>query len=293
MPNERRRRTERLFLRYPVRVEGFDSSGQRFEENTHTVVVNRHGGRVLLKAHLAAGQTVQITQVVSGRAADFRVVGLAGSPTADGGEWGVECRDETVNFWGIIFPPMDETEGSSSSLLECDQCHEVALAPISMVEYDLLESSGSLARNCHTCRAETNWGYSHNPTHAPEPLFTPPPQAAPPQAPAQSPQPDSSGLAAVVAPVDPAGRRKSLPVSLRLPIRIRNSRDVSDLTKSENVSKGGLAFTSDKVYEVDELLQVTCPYNPPGDTIEILGRVVRREEVAGTGRYLYEVEYQK
>jgi hypothetical protein len=80
-------------------------------------------------------------------------------------------------------------------------------------------------------------------------------------------------------------------VSLRLPIRIRNSKDETDLTKSENVSKGGLAFTSDKVYEVEELLQVTCPYNPPSDCIEVPGRVVRLKEVAGTGRYLYGVMY--
>ena len=290
MPNERRRRTERLFLRYPVKVEGFDSSGSQFGETTHTIVVNRHGGRVLVKAALTPGQTVRVTQVVSGRAADFRVVGLAGASGPDGGEWGVECRDEGLNFWGITFPPVDDSAASSSVLLECEQCHEVALIHFSMVEYDLLESSGRLLRQCTTCRAETSWVYSRNPTRAPEP--EPP---APPVPEASSPAPLSVAPApAEVAPtVSPAERRMSLRVSLRLPMRVRNAKDVIDLTKSENLSKGGVAFTSDKLFEIEELLKITCPYNPPGDNIEVEGRVVRRVEVAGTGRYLYGVMYSR
>lgn len=288
MPNERRRRTERLFLRYPVQVEGFDSAGRHFEETTHTIVVNRHGGRVLVKALLTPGQTVKITQVVSGRAADFRVVGLAGSPGADGGEWGVECRDEGTNFWGITFPPMDESAASSSVLLECDQCHDVALTVFSMVEYDLLENCGWLPRKCNTCRAETNWVYSRNPTRAPEP-----PVPSEPEAPAPAPLPVAPVPAAPAPTVSSAERRKSPRVSLRLPMRVRNSKDVTDLTKSENVSKGGVAFTSDKMFEIQELLHVTCPYNPSGGDMEVPGRVVRREEVAGTGRYLYGVEYAR
>lgn len=288
MPEERRRRTERLFLRYPIRVEGFDSAGKRFDETTYTIVVNRHGSRILVKAHLTPGQTVQITLVISGRTADFRVVGLAGPVSGAGGEWGVECRDEGVNFWGINFPPMDESAASSSVLLECSRCHEVSLTVISMVDYDLLENSGALSKTCNTCKVETDWIYSRNPTRFPEPPALPEPEA-----PAPVTAPDA------VVPVEPAPvvtapeRRRSHRVSLRLPIRVRNSKDVTDLTKSENVSKGGLAFTSDKVFEVDEILQITCPYNPSGANIEVPGRVVRRADVAGTGRYLYGVGYQK
>jgi len=288
MPNERRRRTERLFLRYPVKVAGFDSAGSQFGETTHTIVVNRHGGRVLLKVALTPGQTVKVTQVVSGRAADFRVVGLAGSPGPEGGEWGIECRDEGLSFWGITFPPMDESAASSSVLLECEKCHEVALTVFSMVEYDLLENTGSLPRNCNPCRAETNWAYSRNPTRPPEPSDPLRPVASD-----LASQPVAHPAAAPMAPASPAERRMSSRVSLRLPLRVRNSADVTDLTKSENVSKGGVAFTSDKMFEVLEHVKVTCPYNPSGDNIEVLGRVVRREEVAGTGRYLYGIEYQR
>ncbi len=288
MANERRRRTERLFLRYPIRVAGFDSGGARFEETSHTIVVNRHGGRVLLRAQLTPGQTVRITHAVTGRDADFRVVGLAGLPGQDGGEWGVECRDEGVNFWGITFPPMDESLGSSSVLLECSKCHDVALTVFSMVEYDLLENSGALPRMCNSCRTETTWGYAMNPTHSVEPAA---PLAEAPPSPQASAEPVEVETSTAVAVLPE--RRRSPRVSLRLPIRLQNEKDLTDLTKSENLSKVGVAFTSDKVFEVGEILQVVCPFNPHGDNIAVSGRVVRREEVTGTGRYIYGIEYQK
>jgi hypothetical protein len=297
MPPERRRRTERLFLRYPVRVQGIDSSGRRFTENTHSIVVNRHGGRVLIKAHLTPDQTLTITHEISGRSAEFRVVGLAGDATAKGGEWGVECRDEGVNFWGITFPPLDETSASSSVLLECSQCQQVALTPISMVEFDILDSRGSLSKRCDRCRTETSWVYSIVPLGSAAQGTE---EAPSKEAQASSPEPavPETAIPAVEAPPPVpsptvAERRASQRVALRLPIRVRNAKDVSDLTKSENVSKGGLAFTSDKLFEVDEIIRVTCPYNPAGDNIEVPGRVVRREPVAGTERFLYGVEYRK
>jgi len=290
MLEQRRRRTERLFLRYPIQVAGNDATGKTFAETTHTIVVNRHGGRIVLKAQVLAAQTIRITQIASGRAADFRVVGLAG-PSADGGaEWGVECHDENVNFWGINFPPLDESPDSSSVLLECSGCHEVALTPISMVDYDLLESAKILVRKCGTCQTETEWAYSLNPTRVPElAMASVAAAAAPPASPEVSPAVRSD-----VAPTVARAERRSSPrVPLRLPMRVRNPQDVTDLTKSENVSKGGLAFTSGVMYEIGETLYVTCPYDPGGSHIEMQGRVVRRDSVAGTGRYLYGIEYQK
>lgn len=288
MSEQRRRRTERLFLRYPIQVVGADAGGRPFEETTHSIVVNRHGGRILLKTEVLPGQTIKITQVVSGREADFRVVGLAGPSDVGGGEWGVECHDENVNFWGINFPPLDESQESSSVLLECAQCHEVALTHFSMVEYDLLESSGILVRKCNACKRETEWAYSLNPTRVPESLMAP--VAVAPVAPPDISPPVQS---AVASPVTGANRRTSPRIPLRLPTRVRNSKDITDLTKSENVSKGGLAFTSGFMFELGETLYLTCPYDLGGSDIEIQGRVVRRDSIAGTGRYLYGVEYQK
>ena len=288
MATPRRRRTERLFLRYPIKVEGTDSDGKLFGETTHTVVVNRHGCRIVLMSRVSPGHTVKVTQVVSGLASDFRVVGLAGPSSNGGGEWGLECCDEKVNFWGISFPPLDESVDASSALLECGRCHEVALIHFSMVEYDLIESTGALIKTCNACKTETQWTYAQNPTGAAAPPLESAAEASDEQQETPpAPQPSEA------AKMPKAERRASPRVPLRLPIRVRNADEVGELTKSENVSKGGIAFTADKAFEVEETIFVTCPYNPGGGNIEVQARVVRREKVAGTERYLYGVKYVK
>ena len=277
MPEERRRRSERLFLTFPIRVEGSDANGSRFSETTRTIVVNRQGARIHLKQSVKFGQNVTITNVMNGRKATFRVVGLASPRTDAGGEWGVECLDERQALWGIDFPPLDETSASSSVLLECRRCRGVSLTSISTVEYDILESAGALSRECKTCLQVTPWGYSRNPVGAP-----PPAEVAAATEPSAAP-----------APSPAADKRISPRVSLRLPIRVRSWHGVTEFTKSENVSKSGIAFATDKIFEVGEALQITCPYNPAGDNIEVRARVVRRAEVSGGGRYLYGAEYER
>jgi hypothetical protein len=281
MSEERRRRSERLFLTFPIRVEGTGADGTRFAETTRTVVINRHGARIHLKRAVVVGQVLKITHVPSGRGADFRVAGLASPRTDQGGEWGVECLDEKKSIWGIDFPPLDEASAASSVLLECRRCHAVSLVNITTVDYDILESAGAITRECKTCAQSTPWGYSRNPGTVPAPETLP---AA--GAPALS-------AAADQATASPAERRGTARVSLRLPIRVRSWQGVTEFTKTENVSKGGLAFATDKLFELGEALQITCPYNPAGDNIEVRSRVVRRTELTAGGRYLYGVEYER
>jgi len=302
-----RRRSERLFLTFPIRVEGSDATGKPFSEMTRTVVVNRHGARIQLRQEAAAGQTVRITNTVSERRGNFRVVGLAQARTDKAAEWGVECLDEGRNIWGIDFPPVDEQATEGSVVLACRGCGQVALTNISLVEFDVLDGTGSLFRPCKQCNQATAWAYSANP------VGTPPQKLADevavkgdarvaPSAPVVATQVSDEvpAPAAVVAtkedvPVPPARteQRKSPRLALRLPIRVRSESGVIELTKSENVSKGGLAFTSEKVFQVGEALRVTCPHNPIGDNIEVSARVVHCTEVAGGGRYFYGVKYEK
>jgi len=63
------------------------------------------------------------------------------------------------------------------------------------------------------------------------------------------------------------------------------------LTKSENVSKSGVAFSASKRFEVSEALQIICPYNP-GENLEVRSRVRRRCGGAGGERYLYGAQYE-
>ena len=51
-----RRRSERLLITVPIRVEGVDRNGEKFTEETRTIVINREGARIYLKRLVAAGQ---------------------------------------------------------------------------------------------------------------------------------------------------------------------------------------------------------------------------------------------
>lgn len=271
-----RRRSERLLLTFSIRVEGADLKGDDFSENTRTLVVNRHGARIQLARPVGPGQKLRIVNLAGNRQADFRVVGPTQPMSQTGGEWGVELQDERKNIWGIDFPPLGDNDHPCSALLQCRACQNVSLTNMSLVELDVLHNSGLLTRKCNTCGKDTAWGYPHRPVGGP-----------PPGAGGEAAAGEDQGAGPAFAE-----RRASPRVNLRMPIRVRNWYGTEELTKSENVSKGGLAFISDKRYELGEAIQITCPYNPGAENIESRARVVRRSEMKGTDRWIYGVRYE-
>jgi hypothetical protein len=277
MARSNRRRTERLLLSVPVRVDGQDPAGQKFSENTRTVIINRHGACIQMRQAVAPGATLRICNLMANREAEFRVIGPTQPKSDQGGEWGVECKDEKRNIWGIDFPPLEDDESSCSALLECRRCHTIALTPLSLVEHDVLTSSGLLNKDCRTCGRTTPWGYNEKQVAIPPPGQEPEPWI---KDVVEPPRPDST-------------RRVGARVALRLPVRVRSYYGAEEISKTENVSKGGLCFISDKDYEIGEGLQVTCPYDPRGHNIEVRGHVVRRKGMEGSARKIYGVRYEK
>jgi len=272
-----RRRTERLLLTIPIRVEGVNPKGEKFSENTRTLVINRHGARIHLKHLVAQGARLRIVNVAANAEAEFRVVGPTQPLSEEGGEWGVECQDEKPNIWGIDFPPPLQRDSACSALLECRRCHAAALTPVSLVELDVLKSSGLLTKECKACGQPTSWGYSEQQIGL-----------------RGLGEEGESLVKEVLEPPPPEGNRRVHPrVALKLPIRIRNYYGRVEFGKSENVSKRGLAFISETDYEIGEALQLTCPYDPGGHNIELRGRVVHRQEIKGAGRKVYGICYVK
>lgn len=276
MPEPSRRRSDRLLLTIPIRVEGSNAKGQKFTEETRTLVINRHGARIQLNHLVAAGALVRIVNIGARRHADFRVVGPTQPISDQGGEWGVECQDPKGNIWGIDFPPASDDGSLASALLACRRCHREVLMPISLVEYDVLSTSGLLTRNCENCKEATSWGYSEQQVSAGA-AGEVEPQAESPAGPAGA----------------PTKQRAHSRVSLKLPIRVRNYYGVVDFAKTENVSKGGFCFASEKDYEIGEGIQVICPYDAIGHNIEVRARIVRRYGSKGAARKLFGARYEK
>jgi hypothetical protein len=261
----------------PIRVEGVDRNGEKFAEDAQTIIINREGARIRLKRTLTVNSTLLVTTLLRHRQAKFRVVGPTQPITGEGGEWGIECLEENANVWGIGFPPAHKEEGMCTALIECRKCHAVKLTHLSMVEHDVLGTSGLLVKECARCGSSTSWSYSEPSTAMPRD---------------KSDAPASSAETPEAQRVE-ANRRVHKRVALQLPVRVRSYYGAEEFTRTENVSRGGLCFTSDKVYEVGEFLLITCPYEKTGHNIEVRGRVVRRVEMQGTGRSIYGVAYER
>lgn len=243
-----------------------------------TTVINRHGGRIRVKHRLRAGETVRIINLMGRRSSEFRVVGLVSPYSDNGGEYGVASLNNSEDIWGIQFPPHRDGEPEEAdALLACRKCGQVSRLPVSLVEVEVLQTSGMLRLRCDSCKSITSWSYAKTP-------------------PARQELP-GQGIPEHVDPLSvvPSGkeRRRYNRVSLRLPVKICDYEGGVEITKSENISKGGFCFVSEKDYQIGEGILVTCPYHSTGENIEVRARVVSRLEVCGSVGKTYGVQFME
>ena len=101
-----RRRSERVMLQVPVKVLAETVDRAQVQEETHTLVVNAHGGLLKLKAELLVGQPIVLVNPQSGMEQSCRVVRI---DQAGSGSFAVafEFDRPSPKFWPIVFPPQD------------------------------------------------------------------------------------------------------------------------------------------------------------------------------------------
>jgi len=258
----------------PVRVRGTDPKGHPFEAGGRTITLNRHGARIQVSSPLRPGQIVRVINQNNEHEADFRVVGPLSPPTERVGEWGLECIDERQNIWDIHFPP--PAEGSDArALLECRKCHAVTLLPLSLVEVEVLETAGILTKHCEDCTTATPWGLLEKQFEMESAAF-------------QAIFSSATERAALTA-----DRRQSRRATIHVAARIRDYYGGSEVVQTENVSKEGLCFTTERKYNVGQALLVVCPYDPSGENLESRAHVVREQPLVGAYRMLYAVRYDR
>jgi PilZ domain-containing protein len=273
-----KRRSDRIMLTVPLHIRGEDERGMPFRDDARTLILNRHGARILIARMLRGGQKVRLSNNLTRREADFRVVGPVAPFTEKGGEFGVEYINQKDNIWGIQFPPPSDDEASvPKALLECRQCRNVALIPLSLVEVEVLGTSGILTKSCEHCGTQSPWGYAEK--HLA--MGSPSDSALTRQVQAEADKVAKGG----------AERRRYQRVALQLQVRIRNYYGGVEVGRSENISKGGFCFASEVNYQIGEGLMVVCPFDHRGQSIEVRARVVRRRPMEGTSRNVYGVRY--
>lgn len=274
MGSAEHRRSERILVSLPILMVGFDPSGEEFAEEARTVVVNREGALIMLKHALAPENTVRIIQLQSDAAADFRVVGPTRLATNEGTEWGVEYLKEGMDIWGVDFPPLPpEAEAkNASALLECQTCQKKYFWPLTLVEIEVLDSTGIIQNFCAQCSSPTSWIYADS---------------------ARRPAQFSASTLVSPSPRPKLGpeRRDCKRLLIKLPILVKNQKGEAETTRTENFSRGDLAVALALNLAVGDSVTVVCPYTSSGRNLERSAKVLRSEGFAVKGRKVYGIRY--
>jgi len=276
---ERKRRSERVLLRIPIEVRGTDAEGRPFTEKTHTLVINRHGARIALKAPLKSEARITITNRQSAMSCPFRVVGRTGKSLGEGPEWGVECLEPGVNFWGISFPDKVTAPAAQEgidALVECAVCRFRELAQLTLEEYRSVITQGAVRRDCPECGMITQWefGFAEGETEEAIPVQPSGPASAPPAA-------------------GGAERRRAKRLTIKLPVRIRLQDGSEEVARTENLSKTGVCFNSSLMIRSEDRVFLTVGYTPGGSEEEVAARLVWRREIEGGATALYGVRLEE
>lgn len=275
MAQEEQRRTERIQLRIPIRVVAFSDVTGEFSEDTHTLVVNRTGARIALNQKVIADDVVRIINLENYREADFRIVGPLNVPDAQVAEWGVECVEMDRNIWGIDFPPPLASEAEAAALLECRACHNQGLWPVTLIEVEVLDSSGIITRSCEPCGKITYWTYA-DATRRPR-EFSPSDPLAPPKH--------------EVKVKEKVEKRADKRLAMKLPILVRNQKGEEEIARTENVSKRGVAVCLAIDIAAGETAEIVCPYTRGGEKIWQRAEVRQRGAVPFAGKRFYGFRY--
>jgi len=260
---QKRRRSDRVLGPLPIRIIGNDANGVAFIEDAVTVSFNQQGARISMTHSLLLDDIILILNKQTGIEDEFRVVGAFGQVIGLRSEWGVEAISSDGKIWGVEFMTPSE-ELHPKALVECGGCRRVVQGILSSIEYDVLLAVGMISRHCTRCNETTRW----RPTeHAGMPEIEVEPRAIP----------------ATGKP------RRAKRIRLVMRLRVRNNWGLVEVAQTHDVSKLGLCFFSDKLFNVRDEIFLTLPFSANSVPVETKGRIVWSRP-ASNGRY-YGVEY--
>jgi hypothetical protein len=98
------RRSQRIVLSIPLLVTGKNTAESPFSERTVTLVVNAHGGLILLRENVRLGQMLKLKNMVTDEEITCTVVDVNAVPMTTA-EVGVEFVPPCPRFWRVTFPP--------------------------------------------------------------------------------------------------------------------------------------------------------------------------------------------
>jgi hypothetical protein len=273
------RKSERVLLKIPIRVEGKDALGNAFEETTYTLVVNRSGGLIAVSHLLEPGAVLTITNLRNHVSCSFQVIVRASTSLSGAPEWGVKCLEPEVEIWGVRFPTRAEESSQTSLihvLLECQACFSREMAALTVQQYRRLVAESRLSSPCAKCATTREWRFAFIEVGYDE---------VSPRLPAPS----------ASEPTQPSGaeRRRERRLGVKLPVGIRLPDGSEETSTTENISKSGLCFACSLEMHVGERVYVRVGLESPEEQSDIPARIMWRRPVKEKGRALYGVKLER
>jgi PilZ domain len=276
MDAKERRRSDRVSLLSPIRVSGTDAAGEAFSAEGRTLLVTLHGAAIILGRKLQTDQPVTIRCYGTETEAAARVVGQIEGHT-DGLVYGVQFLDPAVNPWNIKFPAAPSSDTVGRLLLHCTNCLARELVYLNELELEVFGANQCLSRPCAVCQKATLWKATPQEESAGE---------APDAGAAEAPESAASLV--------PRARNDRQHVRLRLKLKacIRHAELGEEVVECEDVSRGGICFTSQRQYPKDSMIEASVPYLPGQANIFTRARIANLRPLAGeAGRFKYGVNY--
>ena len=86
-------------------------------------------------------------------------------------------------------------------------------------------------------------------------------------------------------------RRAHKRVAMKLPVQVRNHKGQEEMSKTENISKGGLAVALQILLAVGEIVTVACPFTKGSENLFQKAEVRRRIVVTPDSKWIYGLCY--
>ena len=259
------RRSDRVYLDFPIQGIGTDTEGSSFDEEGRTIAISRNGAVIVLNRKLAGGQELTIRCLGTDREAKVRVVGLIGGRGSEF-VYGTMLLDPATDLWNVKFPRLTGAKKPlARMLLLCGACRSREVVHLDEIEIQVFDATHRIHRFCKYCSAMTSWEQgSTGPVHGH--LATVDPHTS---------KRKSQGSQLKNAHV----KRQHIRVKTAMSACIRQSGFSEDFVISEDLSRGGLCFRSGKRYLEGSEIDVAIPYTTGRGNIFVHARVVHVEEV--------------
>ena len=290
MTSERFRRSSRIPKEIRILLVGSDMEGKVFSEQAKTVLLSRHGAGLISEYKLSPEQELILRSLESNKEAEVRVVGQLGSV---GGSYtyGVAFVDPNVDFWGIEFPPVSQSEQDANRVvLQCASCKAREMVQQSDLESDVYMVNEGIVRFCKNCGSSTFWKRADE---------TGENEAAPRLFDEAQDLPESPPEESIDSPADlkptlvSENRRKHVRTKVNFKGCVRSFAHGDDIVACEDISRAGLRFRTRKHYSVKSDIEIAAPYSPGSLNIFVKGQIVHVEEVPGEKYFRCGVAYRK